>query len=176
MNKYINSTTISTRVNKSIDKTLQDISEELELSKSQFIKDAIYTYVANHNEISVSEYPKFEKILNNKDKYHKERLEQHYMELEHMCVENSLKAVTFFDYVDKNMAEIVRRNNNHMSKDKLKEILINHLDTYEHRVKQHNNNYENIDFEKRFEWRKDEPVKFAEDKLEELAKQDKNGD
>lgn len=167
-------TTLSTYVNKSISKQINSIASELDRSTSQLVKDAVYTFIANHDEVNTENYPEFEKVIKNMDRFDKNRINKHYMELEHMTVETDLKALTFFDYMDKNMAEIVRRNNTHMSDEKLEDILEAHLETYKYRVEEHDDEHDSIDFQKRYEWRKDDPMKFANDKLEQLAKERKN--
>lgn len=171
--KNPNKQTISTWVATGIANRFDDIAEQLGLSRSQFVEDAIYHYATIHSDIDLKEeYPEIHKLVKNKEKYTTDSIDRYFIEKERQHEVHGIKAATFFDHVDKHLGEIYKRNSRHMSNEKMEEIMTAYLDSLQDRCEFYQDKFDFMDFEKRMEWRYDDPIKYASQKLEDLRKEE----
>lgn len=116
-----------------------------------------------------SKYPELKNIIEQEEKYMKQTIEQEFHRRENLTIKNNIKGITFFDFLDKNLAEIYLRNKEHMEDETLEELMKDHVKTYKARASHYNERFDSIDFEKRLNYRLESPLDYARQKLDAIS-------
>lgn len=114
-------TNISVRVHKSVNQIVEDVADERNMNKSEFMRNIVYAYIEDRSE--EIDNPYIEEVLQNTDKY-KEALDHDLLiENENMVASTVLKEHTFIEYMDGFISNIYMSNREYKSDEAIESVI-----------------------------------------------------
>lgn len=145
-------------------KMITDITEETHKSRSELGREYILDGLARQKEVEPSDT--MERILENREVYRDTQEELLYYRLENERVGASVKRQTFLSFVDKTLAQLYLKLQHYYTDAELKKRLNEHLETFKDRAQYHEG-----DMMERIEARQENPVMYAQKKLDRMRKE-----
>lgn len=164
-----NTKSIGSKVEIGVYRALEEVADATLESKSDIVRKAVYSYlksVKEQEEIELEDT--LNRVLNNKDRYIKELNEAHYRNLENKGVSNAFREATFPKFMDDRLADIFKYWDGRKGQDEVEEILRNFLQSFEDRA-------EFEGFVDEWKNRKEDPVVYAKERLEERQLHEEKG-
>lgn len=167
-----NTKTLGSKVEYGLYELYNDLADETLQDKSDHVRKALYMYAeAVRHDVELDVDETLERVLKNRERYVKELNEAHYRNLENKGVSNSFRQATFPKFMDDRLADIYKYWQNRKEEEDIREILRDFLEAFEDRA-------EFEGFKDEWQARKDNPIDYAEERLEEfeLRRKKKNQD
>jgi len=165
---------ISCRLPRGIISEIDSICENREMERSQFVYDAVISKFNRDKGVDIEELDEdLKDMIKNHEDYKKASIELEFMRQEQKKHSVAMRHLTIFDWIDTKMAEMYRNNKLTLKQETLEDMLRAYLETFRSRIENHNRKYDFIDFEKKYEYRMEDPVSYATQKLDNFRAEDK---
>lgn len=164
-----NTKSLSTRVEIGVYQAIEEVADATLEDKSDIVRRAVYSYlkaVKSNENLKLEDT--LERVLRNKDRYIKELNEAHYRSLENKGVSNAFRKATFPKFMDDRLADIFMYWDGRKGQDEIEKILRNFLKSFEDRA-------EFEGFIEEWKNRKEEPIVYAQERLEERQLHEEKG-
>lgn len=152
--------TVGTKVSMSIYQQIGKICQEKKITQSEWIRALIYRQLSNDAE-SYEIYDDVERILKNEEELNKANSDNRFRDITKEIINSSIRQKTVIRYVDRHLASIYIKNRDYFEENEIEEMLKDHLDAFKPRIEEEGEKYV-----KRWEMRKEKPIKYAKDELE----------